>query len=82
MEELISAPHTEIKKVWAFLDVQKEVHINIGRQDTNENTWMRSAKYKSSFEMFPETRELLSAFYQPHNQLLAQLLSDAKYLWR
>ena len=82
MEELISAPHMEIKKVWAFLDVQKDVHINIGRQRTNENTWMRSAKYKSSFEMFPETRELLSAFYQPHNQLLAQLLSDAKYLWR
>ena len=79
-EELISAPNTELKKVWAFLDLQEDVHINTKIQDTHSNTWIK--KYKSSFEMFPETRELLSAFYQPHNQLLAQLLSDTKYLWK
>ena len=81
MEELISAPIAEIKKVWAFLGLQEDVHITTEKRRTNENSWIRSAKYKSSFEMFPETRELLSAFYQPHNQLLAQLLSDSKYLW-
>ena len=82
MEELISVPNAEIRKVWAFLDLQDDVHINTRKQRTNENSWIRSPKYKSSFEMFPETRELLSAFYQPHNQLLAQLLSDSKYLWK
>ena len=84
MEELHTAPDVEIEKVWPFLGLRGDVHIktDLRSDGSNKNTWIKSLKYKSSYEMLPETRELLTAFYQPHNQLLAELLADPKYLWK
>ena len=47
----------------------------------NSNRWIKSKEYKDSFSMLPATMELLNTFYKPHNELLAQLLSDRKYTW-
>ena len=36
---------------------------------------------KTTFEMLPETRQMLETFYQPYNKELSELLQDSKYLW-
>ena len=81
MEDLASAPNVVMKRVWRFLHLRSDV-VDTQPVSVNVNSWIKSQKYKSSFEMLPETRKLLHAFYQPHNELLAQLLSDSKYLWQ
>jgi len=32
-------------------------------------------------KIHPQTKHLLGNFFGPHNQLLARLLSDKRYLW-
>ena len=37
---------------------------------------------KDKSEMLPETRKLLSDFYAPFNEMLAENLGDERYLWK
>jgi hypothetical protein len=39
---------------------------------------VRSSKYE---QMRPETRQILTAFYEPFNQKLAAKLGDDRFLW-
>ena len=38
-------------------------------------------QYSDRFDMLPETEKLLTAFYEPMNMKLAQLLQSDDYLW-
>lgn len=86
-EDLAKDPYAVMEEVWRFLELNAQTKENLMRvlQDSsskwNKNSWIRSNQYKESFSMLPETLKLLNTFYQPHNELLAQLLSDHKYLW-
>jgi len=78
-EELVSSPDTEMSKVWAFLGLY---HLSkIEHKYFNANKWISDSRYKSNYTMLPETKQMLDKFYQPHNELLAHLLSDSKYMW-
>ena len=62
-----------MSRVWRFLNLYKlsetrEVFAGVNEQVTNLS--------------FPvQTKQMLDAFFQPYNNLLANLLSDTKYLW-
>ena len=42
----------------------------------------RKPRNKKIGVVLPETKELLTSFYQPFNEDLAKLLQDEKYLWK
>ena len=78
-EDLVSHPDEEMKKVWAFLGLHSLPKINL--KFSNVNKWIQNPQYKRNFTMLPATTQMLRKFYQPHNELLAHLLSDSKYMW-
>lgn len=39
------------------------------------------AAHSARDDMLPETRVLLSSFYQPYNDELAALMSDVRFRW-
>ena len=85
-EDLATDPYSVMEQVWRFLGIKTQSKKSFKRlleksSEWNSNDWIKSKKYKESFSMLPETVEILNIFYQPHNELLAQLLSDNKYLW-
>lgn len=65
-----------MKGIFHFLDLrdswkpQKKTQINSG-----------SAKRKKAGEMLPETKTLITDFYRPYTQHLADLLNDTRFLW-
>ena len=84
-EDLAADPYSVMKQVWSFLQLKPQnkesLMTLLKKQEWNVNNWIKSKKYKDSFTILPETVELLKTFYKPHNELLAQLLSDHKYTW-
>lgn len=42
----------------------------------------RSKKFEKFGKMLPETRAILTRFYKPHNEKLADLLGDDRFLWQ
>ena len=85
-EDLFTDLYSTLQKVWSFLGLRnltrKEFdHITIHKWTLNTNDWIRSEKYRDRFVMLPETEKMLREFYRPHNKLLAQLLSDDRFLW-
>ena len=85
-EDLAADPHSVMRRVWNFLEIPAQTKEEIEsvlamKRHRNSNEWIRSAKYKDRFAMLPQTEHMLRVFYRPHNQILAQLLSDEKYLW-
>ena len=83
MEDLSNDPYTTLSSVWRFIDL-KPIPPNHFKTNVkaNANTWIVSKKNKENFKMWPETRQLLDAFFAPYNNLLAILLNDNKYLWK
>ena len=85
-EDLASDPYPVMQKVWAFLGLGTQTReemesILLHSNEWNTNAWIKSEPYREKFAMLPKTEELLNTFYRPHNERLAQLLSDSKYLW-
>lgn len=79
LEDLIANSLSTMSKVWSFLDV-----TNIGTRlkfKVNGNSWIRSKKNSMYFKMWQKTRDLLSNFFHPYNNMLAELLNDHQYLW-
>ena len=84
-EDLAEDSYLVMKKVWKFLGLReqnKQSLVGVLAKKLNTNDWMKNPKYKATFTMRPETVKLLNTFYEPHNKLLAKLLSDNKYLWK
>ena len=70
-EDLVNDSSLTMSKVWYFLNLETF-------SGTKEVFEMLNAHPK-----FPaHTKELLDTFFQPHNELLANLLLDSRYLWR
>ena len=70
-EDLAHNQSLTMSKVWHFLELEdfsktKEVFAKVNKHAT----------------VPLHTRELLDTFFQPHNELLANLLSDSIFLWK
>ena len=70
-EDLARDKSLTMLKVWNFLNL-----------DPLPQTKEVFAKTNKHAEFPGPTKELLDSFFQPHNELLANLLSDSKYLWK
>ena len=70
-EDLAHSQSLTMSKVWHFL--------NLDGLPKTKNAFAK-ANYHSVFSV--HTRKLLDAFFQPYNELLANLLSDSRYLWK
>ena len=74
MEDLVHNQSFTMSRVWHFLDLDDLPTIQSKFQNVNKQT--RNITFP------PKTKEVLDTFFQPCNQLLANLLSDRRYLWK
>ena len=86
-EDLSRDPFSTLERVWSFLDLPRQTRQEVDallatRHEWNTNDWIKSERYRERFAMLPETERILREFYRPHNEKLAELLSDPHYLWR
>ena len=87
-EDLKRDLYSEMKGVWKFLDTsipsEKDFALAIRhrRIDDNANNWIKSEKYRDTFQMWPRTNQLLQSFFHPYNERLARLLNDEIFLWQ
>ena len=81
-EDLSSSPLGEIAKVWEFLGLPpiSASWLTLSDQSWSTNRWIR--KYRGDFQMLPATRTALEEFFRPHNEKLAKLLNDERFLWK
>lgn len=70
-----------MQRVVEFLGIRASSRV-FGLSHKNINTWIKSSNYKEQFVMPPGTRKMLKEFFEPYNQMLAQLLNDSGYLWK
>ena len=47
----------------------------------SQEQYIRKASYKEKGPMLKETRELLTEFYQPFNEKMAELTGDSQFLY-
>ena len=85
-EDLSLDAYSTMERVWRFLDLppqtRQQMEASLARRhEWNTNDWIKSEKYRERFAMLPETERMLREFYRPHNEKLAELLSDPHYLW-
>ena len=85
-EDLSLDPYSTMERVWRFLDLppqtRQQMEASLARRhEWNTNDWIKSEEYRERFAMLPETERILREFYRPHNEKLAELLSDPHYLW-
>lgn len=87
IEDMQHELYSKMKGIWKFLNTKvlsEEEFLSAlerNKLDQNVNKWIKSEQYKDSFQMWPETKQLLRSFFQPYNERLAKLLDDNKYLW-
>ncbi|GIL90772.1 hypothetical protein Vretimale_16845 [Volvox reticuliferus] len=78
-EDYSKTPREHMEAVLKFLGMRQPTDAEwktiMGMETRNKN----SDKYQ---KMLPETRAMLEDFYQPFNELLAEILGDNRYLWR
>ena len=77
MEDMSSLPFTFMKKVTNFLNIDPLPY----------KTTKMLAKHKENrqilhMEMLPETRAILSEFFNPFNEMLVELTGDKRFLWK
>ncbi|XP_021375434.1 carbohydrate sulfotransferase 15-like [Mizuhopecten yessoensis] len=66
-----------MRNIFRFLDVG-----DVKQQVRNTSKNSRKKKGSDTRDMLPETRSLLTEFYQPYLVQLADLLGDERYLWK
>lgn len=81
MEELAEDSYAVVSKAWKFVGLEPTPRPRKPPTVSNTNKWIISNKYKDKFKMWPETKQLLDAFFRPFNQRLARLLNDQRFLW-
>lgn len=81
MEELAENPQAVVSEAWKFVGLDPLPRSSIPPIVSNTNKWITSDQYKDKFKMWPETKQLLDAFFHPFNQRLARLLNDQRFLW-
>ena len=82
MEELATEDMQHTAKV--ILDFLELPAAKIGSSlNCNENTQYKiDYKHDSRLRMREDTKQILEEFFQPYNQMLADLLGDDKFLWK
>ena len=85
LEDLAVDNYGSVEKIWKFLGFSPlskgAFESSLKGMVMNEMNWIKLPKYKDRFYMLPETEKLLTAFYEPVNMKLAQLLQSDDYLW-
>ena len=81
MEDLADDSYTIVSEAWKFLGLEPISRSSTPPILSNTNKWIISNKYKDKIKMWPETKELLDAFFRPFNQRLASLLNDQRFSW-
>jgi len=80
MEEVIKNTEALRKKLWEFMGYNgeyKPVKASSCTQMRNKNHYQSDPRLK----MRNDTEMILKNFFQPYNQMLAELLGDKKFLW-
>lgn len=80
-EDLYVNPFHEMVKVWKFLGLQPLNREWVGIGHSNANQWIKSKKYRNTFQIMNRTHEVLTSFYRPYNKRLARLLNDSRFVW-
>jgi len=79
-EDLADDSKAVMQRVWKFLGLPPFVQ---NTQAVHRKTWSEiSGLYNATTEMFPQTKKILSSFYEPYNHFLATLLKDDDFLWK
>lgn len=73
---------SELQEVFKFLSLSEISKETIDQFSQKKRMNERKPRNKRIGGMLPETRELLTSFYQPFNEDLAKLLQNEKYLWK
>ena len=76
-EDLATCPYSLLQRVWKFLELPSQSPFALADvlfEHSNRNQL-------NSTQMLPETRKLLSEFFQPFNEQLAILLHSDRFLW-
>ena len=80
LEELSSNLDETADMVWQFIGV-KPFAINSNLCEGMNKQKAIDYKNDPRLAMRSDTREILKSFFQPYNQMLADLLGDKKFLW-
>ncbi len=73
-----------MSRVFDFLGLERKTLPSLKREAEAINsfqTWYRE-RHKVKQPMHNVTRNMLSAFYQPYNDMLVQLMNDVRFGWR
>ena len=81
MEELSENDYHTGNQIWSFLKVPPLPRDHKVRRIINKQVII-DYKNDPRLAMRKDTREILKSFFQPYNQLLADLLGNEKFLWK
>ena len=81
VEELAEDSYSVASSAWEFIGLDPLPKSKYRPVVSNTNNWITSDKYKDSFKMWPETKEILDVFFRPYNERLAKVLRDERFLW-
>ncbi|XP_052245157.1 carbohydrate sulfotransferase 15-like [Dreissena polymorpha] len=70
-----------MKMVYNFLGLRELTAVEMQSVVKSQEQYIRKASYKEKGPMLKETRELLTEFYQPFNEKMAELTGDSQFLY-
>ena len=78
-------PYALLERVWQFLDVkrQRQDELNEILHEHSHPSLMGYGNLTSGADvkMHQKTRDLLVEFFQPHNNILRELLDEEAFTW-
>ena len=78
-EDVADHSQSVMQRVWKFLGLHPFVQ---NTQAVHCKSWSEvSGENNTTMKMFPQTKKMLSSFYEPYNRILAVLLKDDDFLW-
>ncbi len=80
-DELASSPLQLLREVWHFLGVEEQSEEEISDILHEHLHSSHAGGHSASETMKSETHAMLQKFFKPHNDALAELLTDNRYRW-
>ncbi len=82
LEEVLQKPDEVGRKLWQFMKLPGTYQGLVPFEaDTNEQTTIKYHR-DPHLQMRTDTKQRLKEFFQPYNEMLADLLGDDKFLWQ
>ena len=75
-EDMARDPYSTVQQVWRFLSVKQKP-----KEDLTSLLYSQRNKNPHD-DMLPETKQILTSFYEVYNQMLTDYLNDTRYRWR